>query len=162
MFFFHTNTMRLRPQGRHFAQEHFKLNDTQRCNKICNRNHCLTYSWPSDAIWWHRTGSILARVMTCCLTAHSGRDKIVAIWKTTFICIFLIKPFWISNKLSWGLIGNVSTLTQIMAWHQTGAKRLSDSMMTQFTVVSLRHLASMCYLKAIPQEVPWPVLKTAW
>ena len=24
---------------------------------------------PSDAIWWHRSGSTLAHVMTCCLTA---------------------------------------------------------------------------------------------
>ena len=27
--------------------------------------------WPSDAIWWQRSGSTLAQVMTCCLTAPS-------------------------------------------------------------------------------------------
>ena len=27
--------------------------------------------WPSDTIWWHRSGSTLAQVMTCCLTAPS-------------------------------------------------------------------------------------------
>ena len=27
--------------------------------------------WPSDTIWWHRSGSILAQVMACCLTAPS-------------------------------------------------------------------------------------------
>ena len=27
--------------------------------------------WPSGAIWWHRSGSILAQVMACCLTAPS-------------------------------------------------------------------------------------------
>ena len=27
--------------------------------------------WPSDAIWRHRTGSTLAQVMACCLTAPS-------------------------------------------------------------------------------------------
>ena len=27
--------------------------------------------WPSDAIWWHRSGSTLAQVMACCLTAPS-------------------------------------------------------------------------------------------
>ena len=26
---------------------------------------------PSDAIWWHRSGSTLAQVMACCLTAPS-------------------------------------------------------------------------------------------
>ena len=27
--------------------------------------------WPNDAIWWHRSGSTLAQVMACCLTAPS-------------------------------------------------------------------------------------------
>ena len=27
--------------------------------------------WQSDAIWWHRSGSILAQVMACCLTTPS-------------------------------------------------------------------------------------------
>ena len=27
--------------------------------------------WPSDAIWWHRSWSTLARVMACCLMAPS-------------------------------------------------------------------------------------------
>ena len=27
--------------------------------------------WPGDVIWWHRSGSILAQVMTCCLTVPS-------------------------------------------------------------------------------------------
>ena len=27
--------------------------------------------WPSDAIWWHRSGSTLAQVMACCLMAPS-------------------------------------------------------------------------------------------
>ena len=27
--------------------------------------------WPSDAIWWHKSGLTLAQVMACCLTAPS-------------------------------------------------------------------------------------------
>ena len=27
--------------------------------------------WPNNAIWWHRSGSTLAQVMACCLTAPS-------------------------------------------------------------------------------------------
>ena len=39
-------------------------------------NSCVTCSrvnllWPSDAIWQQRSGSTLAQVMTCCLTAPS-------------------------------------------------------------------------------------------
>ena len=34
---------------------------------------CLNINtlWPSDAIWWHRSGSTLAQVMACCLMAPS-------------------------------------------------------------------------------------------
>ena len=32
---------------------------------------CINLLWPSDAMWWHRTGSTLARVMACCLVAPS-------------------------------------------------------------------------------------------
>ena len=37
---------------------------------------CYSYSivnslWPSDAMWWHRSGSTLAHVMACCLSAPS-------------------------------------------------------------------------------------------
>ena len=31
----------------------------------------LNSLWPSDAIWHHRSGSTLAQVMVCCLTAPS-------------------------------------------------------------------------------------------
>ena len=35
--------------------------------------NCLIFNslWPNDAIWWHRSGSTLAQVMACCLTAPS-------------------------------------------------------------------------------------------
>ena len=35
-------------------------------------SHPLVNSlWPSDAIWWQRSGSTLVQVMACCLTAPS-------------------------------------------------------------------------------------------
>ena len=41
----------------------------------CQYHGCWWYwfnsLWPSDAICWHRTGSTLAQVMACCLTAPS-------------------------------------------------------------------------------------------
>ena len=33
------------------------------------RGQWVNLLWPSDIIWWHRFGSILAQVMACCLTA---------------------------------------------------------------------------------------------
>ena len=42
------------------------------------RNICymLNSLWPSDAIWWHKSGSTLAQVMAYCLTApsHTGTN----------------------------------------------------------------------------------------
>ena len=32
---------------------------------------CINTLWPSDTIWRHRTGSTLAQIMACCLTAPS-------------------------------------------------------------------------------------------
>ena len=41
---------------------------------VCTQaSSCLwvKWLWPCDAIWCHRSGSTLAQVMTCCLTAPS-------------------------------------------------------------------------------------------
>ena len=35
------------------------------------RSHQVNSLWPSDTIWRHRSGSTLAQVMACCLTAPS-------------------------------------------------------------------------------------------
>ena len=36
-----------------------------------NRGLRINSLWPGDAIWQQKTGSILAQVMACCLTASS-------------------------------------------------------------------------------------------
>ena len=33
--------------------------------------------WPSDAIWWHRSGSTLAHLMACCLRAQTITQTVV-------------------------------------------------------------------------------------
>ena len=33
--------------------------------------HLLNSLWPSGTIWWHKSGSTLAQVIACCLTAPS-------------------------------------------------------------------------------------------
>ena len=42
-----------------------------------------------------------------------------------------------------GPINKIPALVQIMAWHQTGDKPLSEPMMTHFNDAYMRHLASM-------------------
>ena len=37
----------------------------------CDYIMVLNSLWPSEAIWWQRSGSTLAQVMACCLTAPS-------------------------------------------------------------------------------------------
>ena len=44
------------------------LSGHQQCETMCDWVNTL---WPSDAIWRHRSGSTLAQVMACCLTAPS-------------------------------------------------------------------------------------------
>ena len=61
---------------------------------------------------------------------HRGRDKMAAIFK----CIFFNENVWISIKISLkfvpkGLINNISSLVQIMAWRCPGDKPLSEPMM---------------------------------
>ena len=47
----------------------FVLQVDQASSQLCGRN--LDSLWPSDAIWWHRSGSALAQVMAWFLTAPS-------------------------------------------------------------------------------------------
>ena len=76
---------------------------------------------------------------------HWGRDDI-------FKCILLSENVWIPNKISLkcvrkGLIDNIPSLVQIMAWRRPCDKPLSDPMM----VSSLTHI---CVTR--PQWVnPW-------
>ena len=55
--------------------------------------------WPSDAIWRQRSGSTLAQVMACCLTAPSH----------------YLNQCWLINKVQWHLSeGNFTTDTSAM------------------------------------------------
>ena len=61
-----------------------------------------------------------------------------------FKCIFLNEndriPIWISLKfVPRSPIDNKPALVQVMAWHQTGAKPLTELMLTQFTDAYMRH-----------------------
>ena len=63
-------------------------------------------------------------------------------------CISLNEHFLILNKI-WlkcvpcGLIENKAALVQIMAWHRTGNKPLSEAMLVCCTDTYMRHSASM-------------------
>ena len=80
---------------------------------------------------------------------HWGQDKIDAILQTTFSnAISWMKMFEFRLQISLkfvpkGPINNIPALVQVMAWHRTGDKPLSELMMAQFNDVSMRHSASM-------------------
>ena len=66
-----------------------------------------------------------------------------------FKLIFLNENICISIKISpkyvpMGPIDNKPALVQVMAWHWTGDKPLSEPMMAQFNDAYMRHTASMC------------------
>ena len=65
-----------------------------------------------------------------------------------FKCIFLNKNGWIAIRISLKFVPddpiyNNPAMVQIMAWHLTCDKLLSEPMMAYFTDVYMRHLASM-------------------
>ena len=79
----------------------------------------------------------------------SSLDKMADILAVNiFKRIFLNENIWISNKISLkyvprGLIDNMSALFQIMAWHRSGDKPLSEQMLTQFTDAYMQHKGEM-------------------
>ena len=67
-----------------------------------------------------------------------------------FKCIFLNESVWISNTI-WltfvpkGRIDIKTALVEIMAWHRTGNKPLSEPMVTYVENAYMRHPAWICY-----------------
>ena len=71
------------------------------------------------------------------LLTHWGRDKMAAIYQTTFSNAFpWMKMYEIWLKVHWsvrkGSINNVATLVLIMAWRRPGDKPLSGPMMVRW------------------------------
>ena len=66
------------------------------------------------------------------ILSHWGRDKMAAIFQTTFSnAFFLMKMFKFWLRFHWSLfpINNIPALVQIMAWRRPGDKPLSEPMM---------------------------------
>ena len=80
--------------------------------------------WPCFiAIFW---GALKGWPLT-----HWGRDKMAAIYQTTFLNAYYWTKLWISIKISpkfvhKGPINNIPALVQIMAWGRPGDKPLSE------------------------------------
>ena len=75
---------------------------------------------------------------------HFPLDKMAVISQTMLSDAISSEKFCILIKISpkfvpKGLIDNNPALVQIMAWHRTGDKPLSEPMLTQFTDANMRH-----------------------
>ena len=70
---------------------------------------------------------------TCWQSTHWNRDKMTAILQTNlFKCIFLNEIVWISNKISLKFFPQeIPALVQVMAWHRSGDKPLSEPIMVR-------------------------------
>ena len=61
------------------SDRNFKTNTT------CPKGQWVNSLWPCDTIWWHRSGSTLAQVMTCYLMALShylNQCWLIILWQT--------------------------------------------------------------------------------
>ena len=65
--------------------------------------HSLNSLWPSDDIWWHRSGSTLTHVMACCLTAPSH----------------YLNQFWLNFMISYVVLGSQWVNTNLLVIFQT-------------------------------------------
>ena len=69
------------------------------------------------------------------MLTHWGRDKMAAIFQTTFSSGFSwmkMYEFRLTFKfVPWGPINNIPTLVQVMAWRRSGDKPLSESMIVR-------------------------------
>ena len=99
----------------------------------------LCWAWYCVFLW-QRGVRRLSNSHNCIWIAvtHWGRDKMAAIFPTTFSNANI----WISIKLSLtflpkGPINNIPVLIQMMAWHRPGDKPLSEAIMVWCIYVSL-------------------------
>ena len=90
---------------------------------------CITTSinslWPSDAKWWHRSGSTLARVMVTGLQwVNTLRSKWLTFCWPHFQMLFSKEYVWISiTRFQLTNDLNLSALVQVMAWYWTGTSK---------------------------------------
>ena len=88
------------------------------------------------------------------------------IFQTTFSNAFLewkCLNFEYSLKfIPKGPIDNNTALVQMMAWHRTGDKPLSESVMVMVGDAYMRHAASMSQNVCCPLKVHWAILCKAY
>ena len=83
-------------------------------------------------------GHLSPHILQGCLT-HLPRFKMATIFTDLiFKCIFVDEKFGIFIQISLKFVPEVptnseSTLFQVMAWHLTGVKQLTEPMLTQLT-----------------------------
>ena len=81
----------------------------------------------NDCCYWYGKNAVLT---------HWGRDKMADIFETTFRNTFLNQNASMLNKISLkfvpnGLINNIPSLAQIMAWYWPGDRPLSEPMVVR-------------------------------
>ena len=109
--------------------------------------------WPSDAIWWQRSGSTMAQVMACCLTAPSHYLNQCSVSK---------KLAWFIRHLSDGLyifhINLWNLPSDIWAYIYSHRKCPMCPMFFAYTAnVDLSSVRSLgIHLRVISQEIPQP------
>ena len=83
--------------------------------------HFSTFNslWPSDAIWQHKTGSTLAQVMACCLTAVKSQAKSIHFHSRK--CIWKCRlqnggHYFVSASMCWSCVCTCRRLRVAQSW----------------------------------------------
>ena len=94
---------------------------------------------------YHCMSVLIAMKLQCGMLTHLPLNKMAAILADdNFKCIFLNENDRIPTQISLKFIprspiDNKRALVQVMAWHQTGNKPLSELMLTHFTDTYMQH-----------------------
>ena len=136
------NTMRLRQNGRHLADDFFK-------SIVFNENVWITIKSSQKSVSKGAINSLRPRQ-----NRRHFADNV-------FKCNFLNENVWIPIKISLkfvskGPINNIPALVQIMAWRRTGDKPLSESMMVNLsTHICVTRPQWVNNIPALVQTLAW-------
>ena len=119
-----------------------KFGINQSISQTITQLACIQLETPSSRLWnfwWIKTYTTFNTLKPIQHGYHVANDIFMFIFLHEKYCTLIqISLKFVPN----GPINNMPALAQIMAWHQSGAKPLSEPMMVQFTDVYMQHSAS--------------------
>ena len=100
------------------------------------QHYLMNSLWPNNVIWWHRSGSTLAQVMVCWLTAPSHYlnqcwyliSEVKRYWPESNFTVS-VQPTMLCNKFE-NCTFEITAMSSMGQWVNNGWKNLSKSCST--------------------------------